>query len=151
MVVKKIISGGQTGADQAGLYVGCQFGFEVGGTAPARYMTDDGPNPDLLKDTYGLIEGPSGYRERTIRNVKDSDGTVWFGRTTSPGAKLTLNTVKRESKPSIENPTVQQLKDWIIEHDIQVLNVAGNRASKTPRIFEDVVSVLGSALTGEML
>jgi len=146
MVVRKIISGGQTGADQAGLCVGVQLGLEVGGTAPAEYMTEDGPNPGLLKYTYGLIEGPSGYRERTIRNVKDSDGTVWFGRTTSPGAKLTLGTVKREFKPSIVNPNIEQLKGWIIDCNIQVLNVAGNRASKNPGLSNEVMAVIGLAL-----
>ena len=39
------------------------------------------------------------YPARTVQNVKDSDGTVWFGTTDTPGAKTTLEACKRLRKP----------------------------------------------------
>ncbi|MFZ8324119.1 YpsA SLOG family protein, partial [Staphylococcus aureus] len=42
MKLKKVISGGQTGADQAGLRAGKAAGLETGGMVPKGCLTDDG-------------------------------------------------------------------------------------------------------------
>src|ERR1035437_7913985 len=91
MTVKRVISGGQTGADQAGLAAAQSLGIDTGGCAPWNWMTDDGPAEGLLV-AYGLMPGPkdsSIYRKRTEANVRDSDGTVLFGKLSSPGSRLT--------------------------------------------------------------
>jgi len=41
MILHKIISGGQTGADRAGLVVGKSLGLEIGGTAPKGWKTEE--------------------------------------------------------------------------------------------------------------
>ncbi len=72
MTLREIISGGQTGADQAGLYVGKMLGLKTGGVAPPHFMTHEGPNPELLRDEYGLVEGepdPRIWLKSTKRNV----------------------------------------------------------------------------------
>jgi hypothetical protein len=123
-MIKKIISGGQTGADQAGLLAGKDLKIKTGGTAPRGWITDDGPYPKLK--LLGLEEGPEDprvYPKRTILNVQNSDGTVWFGRSTSPGGRLTLGTCRRMGKPYIENPTPAALRKWAIENGIEVLNL----------------------------
>ena len=51
-MLTKIISGGQTGADQVALSVAVRLGLKTGGYAPLRYMTEDGPDPTLAR--YGL-------------------------------------------------------------------------------------------------
>lgn len=128
-MVKKVISGGQTGADRIGLEIAKELGIETGGTAPKYFKTENGSDKSL-KD-FGLVEDDSSdYNPRTEKNIIDSDGTVIFGNTKSAGSKLTIQLLKKHTKKYIENPTIEKLKEFIIENNIEVLNVAGNRASK---------------------
>ena len=144
----KIISGGQTGADKTALVVAKELGYETGGYAPRHYKTEDGSDWSL-KDEFGLSEMPTeAYRPRTWRNVKESDGTVWFGTGMSPGFQCTWNAIKTCCKPYILNPDPLTLKAWLIAHNIVVLNVAGHRRS-THRETEVIVrSVLEAVLKG---
>lgn len=151
MQLKKIISGGQTGADEAGLKAAKDLGFETGGTAPKgwriqNYDGTEGSNPGLAD--YGLVEHESReYPPRTKQNVADSDATVWFGYEGSGGAKLTISTARRLHKLLIVNPTAKELRRWLEANPIAVLNVAGNRLSDfNPTIFDDVYSLLVEAL-----
>ena len=135
-VITKIISGGQTGADQGGLEAGRRLGIFTGGTAPHGWLTERGPQRELLQG-YGLVEGeydPQKYPLRTAKNVKDSDGTALFGSPGSPGSRLTINICKHLEKPYIINPTPAGLLKWIKLNSIEVLNVAGNRESRNPGI-----------------
>tara|TARA_Y100001963_G_scaffold159798_1_gene265327 strand:- start:45 stop:5384 length:5340 start_codon:yes stop_codon:yes gene_type:complete len=132
---RKIISGGQVGADQAGLSAGKKLGIETGGTAPPKYMTSEGgklvPQPKLLQ-SYGLVEGEPDttiWRKRTAANAKMSDGTVWFGNNTSRGYHLTKKRATEFNKHWIENPSPEELKRWATKNKIGVLNVAGNRTA----------------------
>ncbi len=77
MTLRKIISGGQTGADMGGLLAAKELGLETGGTAPGGYKTEKGRNLDL-RDIYGLTQFGT-YPQRTRINVRDSDATVIFG------------------------------------------------------------------------
>lgn len=132
MKIKKIISGGQTGADQGGLEAGKILKIEIGGTAPPNFMTENGENLHL-KHHYGLIEGEPDhaiYPKRTLKNIMDSDGTVIFGDISSRGTRLTLSILKRHSINYIINPHPSELYNWSIENNIKILNVAGNRESK---------------------
>ena len=145
MKLQKIISGGQTGADRGGLLVGKILGIPTGGTAPQGWITEQGPYP-ALGHTYGLVEGPPGYPERTRLNVVDSDGTLIVGNIHSPGSQMTLSTCIAEGKPHIVNPVAPLLVAWLTAHDIKILNVAGNRESKNPGIREQVILLLQEAL-----
>ena len=72
-MIKKIISGGQTGADRAALDVAIKLGIRHGGWIPKGRKTEDGP----LSDKYQLQEMPTAsYPARTEQNVIDSDGTL---------------------------------------------------------------------------
>lgn len=128
-MVKKVISGGQSGADRIGLEIAKELGIETGGTAPKSYKTENGC--DYTLKNFGLIEDTSyDYNPRTEKNIINSDGTVIFGNIKSPGTKLTIKLLEQHGKKYIDNPTVETLKQFISENNIQVLNVAGNRASK---------------------
>lgn len=73
MSLKVIISGGQTGADRAGLDAAMEAGFSVGGYCPKGRLAEDGRVPDH----YPLIElTKGGYPARTEKNVVESDGTL---------------------------------------------------------------------------
>lgn len=128
-MVKKVISGGQTGVDRFGLEIAKELGLETGGTAPKNYKTENGC--DLSLKEFGLVEDTSSnYDSRTEKNILDSDGTVIFGDVKSLGTKLTIKLLKQHAKKYIENPTIDELKNFITDNNIKILNVAGNRKSK---------------------
>ena len=69
----KIISGGQTGVDRAALDAALESGISAGGWCPEGRQAEDGP----IAEKYPLQELPDGgYKERTLKNVQDSDATV---------------------------------------------------------------------------
>ena len=143
-----VISGGQTGADQAGWRAAQACDIPTGGWMPLHFQAEDGPDgsPGRL---YGAKAMPTGsYAARTARNVRESDETIWFGSTDTPGAKTTLEVCELWRKPvmiiephrSIQPSAAVQ---WLRNHpQIQVLNCAGNRESKNPGIGERVEKFL---------
>lgn len=146
MSVTKIISGGQTGADMGGLLAGRELGIETGGTAPKGWRTEDGPN--ILLHCFGLVQAPTnGYQYRTLMNIKNSDGTVIFSQNQkSAGTVLTITKAEDLGKPYTVNPGIIFFFKWLLEHNIQVLNVAGNRESVSPGIETKVKDYLILAL-----
>ena len=142
-MLTKIISGGQTGADQGALHGARLAGLETGGAAPKGYWTENGGEPDLLGG-YGLIETVStGYPPRTRINVMNSDGTLIFGDPSSAGSRLTERLCLNFEKPYqtihwpyLATPPVLPIKQWMEIYNIKTLNVAGNRESKNPGIHE---------------
>ena len=57
-MLAKIISGGQTGADQAGWRATRAFGIPTGGSMPRGFLTEDGPRPDFA-ELFGAVEMPT--------------------------------------------------------------------------------------------
>jgi hypothetical protein len=142
----KIVSGGQTGADQGGLEAGLRAGLATGGWAPRDFLTEDGPQPELAA-RYGMEACSGGYEERTFRNVEDSDATVIFARNIgSDGSKFTLEAIARLGRPFIINPSAAELAGFIREHKVATLNVAGNRESLAPGIAAETEHLLLEAL-----
>ena len=142
--VVKIISGGQTGVDTIGLQVARELGIETGGTAPKGFLREGGVDKESIKD-YGLVEitdeqqaahtaktGKNNpYTGRTELNVINSDGTVYFATDDdSAGLIATRRYADEHNKPFLLNPSAAQLRKWLIDNNIGILNVAGNRGSK---------------------
>jgi hypothetical protein len=149
VMLTKIISGAQTGADRAGLDVALDLGLDVGGTVPKGRRTDDGPLTDDEMKKYKLVEhSSSAYPPRTAENVRNSDGTVLFGRMGSPGCKLTIRLCVQFDKPYLVNPNAQFLREWVEYRGIKTLNVAGNRERKNPGIYQLVNTTLWEAFRG---
>jgi hypothetical protein len=151
-MIEKIISGGQTGADQAALDAAIKLGIPHGGWIPKGRMTEDGP----LSDRYDLIEMPTeSYPERTKKNIRESDGTLILssGRLTG-GSEYTEKWVLKYDKPMLHidlssiTPfdTAVLINDWIVEYDIKVMNVAGPRASKDSKIYQSTLDIIESVL-----
>ena len=151
-MLKKIISGGQTGADRAALDVARKFNIDHGGWIPKGRLTEDGPLPL----TYQLDEmDTADYRERTKQNIIDSHGTVIIsrGRLTG-GSQLTRSFARVTGRPhcylnlftaeAFEAAVV--LKSFILENTIQILNVAGPRQSHDPGIYMDVKTILEAVI-----
>ena len=143
-MLKKIISGCQTGADIAAI----DNGFPYGGWVPKGRRTEAGPLPL----TYAVCEMPTrGYPKRTEQNILDADGTVIcsHGRL-SGGSALTRRIAKRQNKPWLHldladlsaDLAADKLAEWIDRHRIEVLNVAGQSASKNERIYAATFAVI---------
>jgi Circularly permutated YpsA SLOG family/Domain of unknown function (DUF6794) len=151
-MIKKIISGGQTGADQAALDAAIELGIPHGGWIPKRRLTERGH----LSETYKLKEMPTAsYPKRTEQNVLDSDATliISHGKLTG-GSALTKKLADKHHRPCLHidldatNPfaAVKAINYWLAKHPIEVLNVAGPRLSKDPRIYDEVKKILSSVL-----
>jgi hypothetical protein len=144
-MLRKVISGGQTGSDMAGLLAAKACGLETGGWCPRGYKTENGPRPALAK--LGLKETVSeDYLPRTELNVRESDATLIIAMdNSSRGTKMTQKYCDDNRKvvigcgfftnnpPDVET-TARNVANWIIEQNIGVLNVAGNRESVGPGI-----------------
>lgn len=144
----KIISGGQTGIDRLGLEIGKELGLETGGTTTPGYYTENGP--DISLQEFGVTEiapelqdgkkGKEFYLPRTEQNVINSDGTVYFSTDEdSAGRIATQRFAKAHNKPFLLNPTSQELAQWLVDNNINTLNVAGNRGSKVSPEFDSQV------------
>lgn len=96
---KKVISGGQTGADQGALEAANRLGIATGGWAPPGFWTSKGKQPNLSQK-YGLeeIEGDATlyppprywFVQRSKMNVDASDCTIAFRDSPSPGTDCTI-------------------------------------------------------------
>lgn len=152
MPVKKIISGGQTGADQAGLDVAIKHAIPHAGAIPKGRLTEVG----VLPDKYQLEEMPTeSYPKRTEKNVVDSDGTVILThKKLTGGSLLTREKALQHNKPVIHldmhelsiEAAVGLLKDFVLENGLETLNVAGTRASEDGLIYEKTFQVIEGAL-----
>lgn len=151
MMIKKIISGGQTGADRAALDVAIKLGILHGGWVPKGRKTESG----TLPNRYQLQEmGTSSYADRTEENVLDSDGTLIFshGKLTG-GSELTFKLAKKHDRPWLHVDldrfntfdAAHLINSWIVRHGVRILNVAGPPASKDPAIYQATSKVLETA------
>jgi Circularly permutated YpsA SLOG family/Domain of unknown function (DUF6794) len=151
-MLKRIISGGQTGADRAALDVAIELGIPHGGWIPKGRKTEDG----VLPDKYHLKEMPTGSYPKCIKqNVIDSEGTliISHGKITG-GSGLAWACAEKYNRPYLHvdlNSTspfsaTKAISYWLTHHDIEVLNVAGPRLSKDPDIYDATVSLLKSAV-----
>ena len=152
MKIDKVISGGQTGADQAGLIAAKSLGIETGGTMPKGFRTLDGNQPNFA-ELFGVKESPhASYAIRTANNVWESDGTIRFAtKWDSPGEYCTKKWINEYNKPSIDvdirDPRdPQEVRDWLVENNIRVLNVAGNSETTSPGIERKVTDYLQRVL-----
>lgn len=136
MCLRYVVSGGQTGADQAGLRAAKACGLKTGGYMPKGFFTEDGNSP-FLGVQYGLVEtDTSDYLERTELNVMISDGTVVFGNR-SRGSNLTEELCRQQGKPCLWLKEYQSknapmlFRLWLRRNKVVTLNVAGNRESRS--------------------
>jgi hypothetical protein len=143
--LRKIISGGQTGADRAAWDSAIEAGIATGGFVPVGRQAEDGSIPAQY---FGLTETASGDLSiRTRLNVIGSDATLLFSHgLPAGGSRLTAELAAEHFKPLLHIdlaavPLEYGLKtavEWIGANKIGVLNVAGPRASEDPLIYDAV-------------
>lgn len=148
MQIEKIVSGGQTGADRAGLDFAIAHQIPHGGWCPKGRRALDGP----LDSKYQLTETPSsGYPQRTEWNVRDSDATLvfTFAANATGGSLKTLELAKKHAKPHLHVHKATSHKDvlrFLNRHQPRVLNIAGSREEKEPGLYAWVLESLRSLL-----
>ena len=153
--VFKVISGGQTGVDRAGLDAAIDLDLAVGGFCPKGRRAEDGKLP--AKYDFLVEVNSANYLVRTERNVVESDGTLILAlkRPLTVGTERTRSLALRHSKPVMvvvgfdeadNDWMVKQIHQWLISKDIKVLNIAGSRESGFPGIQEKARFFLTKAL-----
>ena len=141
----KLVSGGQTGADRGALDWALAHNVECGGWCPKARKAEDGP----IDPKYPLKETPSvAYVQRTEWNVRDSDVIVLFSLNpvSTGGSEKTVEFAREHGKPCMhlcagDKTAADALRVFVEKHGVKVLNVAGPRAGKEPRVGEFVLSV----------
>lgn len=149
-MVKKIISGGQTGADRAGLDYAINNWLEHGGWCPKNRRAEDG----AIDLRYQLQEtADDDYEERTELNVKESDVTLIFTKAKlGAGSNLTKRLAEDHAKPwlivKLQSPgsAANLVRKFLERHQPEVVNIAGTRESHCPEIYKFTYNVLGRVL-----
>ena len=147
-MIKKIISGGQTGVDRAALDVAINLGVPHGGWVSKGRLAEDGP----IHQKYQLEEMlTESYPASTEQNVIDSDGTLIIARGKLTGGtdctrKMTLKHRKQllgiDLNSTDHYDAASLIASWIRMQKVNTLNVAGPRASKDSEIYRNVVTIL---------
>ena len=150
-MLKKIISGGQTGADRAALEIAIQLGISHGGWVPKGRAAEDGP----ISEKYQLREMPTdSYPARTEQNVIDSDGTLILARgELTGGTDYTREMALKHKKQLLfvdlnfyePYDASTLIASWIKLQRVEILNIAGPRASEDPEIYHDVLKIVEDA------
>jgi hypothetical protein len=142
--LRKVISGGQTGVDRAGLDAAMAVGLEVGGWCPKGRRAEGSKIPAK----YPLEETPDWrYPQRTEWNVRDSDATIIVAHDikASRGTKLTWRLAKKHKKIVIDLLHEKQFGlDYVagLLSECKVINVAGPRESSVPGIHDEAFEIL---------
>jgi len=147
-MIKKIISGGQVGADQGALDVAITYGIPHGGWIQKGHKTQSG----ILPPKYHLQEMSSAsFKDRIEQNVIDSHGSVIIthGPLTG-GADYCLKMAQKHDRPCLhidlntllEFTAASRLNAWIKENGIEVLNVTGSRTSEDAGIYKATMDII---------
>jgi hypothetical protein len=172
----RIISGGQTGVDRAALDVALKHGIDCGGWCSAGRLDEFGRIPDRYPvkeleqgnkekrspDRPGGLETAAPWQkhgisaERTLANVRDSDGTIIiYSDRLRGGTEYTIECSKQLQRPyqmidASKIPpekTAELIAEFVRKHKINILNVAGPRQSEWPEGYEYAFRALETFLT----
>jgi hypothetical protein len=152
-MLRKIVSGGQTGADRAALDVALAWQVPIGGWVPKGRAAEDGKLPDRYT---GISEAETDNpEERTRKNVEESDGTLIVSHgVLQGGSRLTQDVARELGKTCLHvdllhtpiGVAVDQITAWADGGRLSTLNVAGPRGSEDSSIYQDCCLVLAGVL-----
>ncbi|MGE4195956.1 MAG: putative molybdenum carrier protein [Phycisphaerales bacterium] len=158
MNLELIVTGGQSGVDQAAWRAAKRCGIATGGWMPRGFKTEDGNHPEFA-ELYGAKEHPSSsYRDRTISNVGLVDKVLIFnqGPAWSSGTACAVNAAKDadvrwfvwELGRTLDSGfSTGYIAQWIRRDSPQSLMVGGNRESRAPGIGAAVEAYLVEVFT----
>ena len=152
-----IRSGGQTGADRAGLDAAVANGVTTVGWVPLGGSAED------LREPPGLISMYDGMRDsgtldltvRTRLNVRDSHATLivfpWEGEMT-PGSAMTAGFAEEYGRPLFvsNGDDLDEILDWLsgIGNEL-TLNIAGPTESKRPGTYDVAYRLIDALLKAD--
>lgn len=157
----KIVSGGQTGVDQAALRAAAGAGLACGGWCPPGRLCETG----VIPDAFALQETPTERSPdapdipRSLRsqwNVRDSDATLILrpvAAEAEPGSDWTASCTARYQRPLLicdpNDPAAAALiRQFLVNHAIRTLNIAGPSEGSVPGIGARTEHLLVAALGG---
>ena len=156
-MIEQIVSGGQTGVDQAVLLTASEFGIPVAGWCPKGGLDEN--NVSILHQHASLREATTADpAERTKLNIRDSDGTLIIvpslplPQNIKDGTQLTIDEAHQTEKPYLiinlanKQDAAEKVQHWLEQHDIKILNVGGPRESSSPGIYEKTCELLQALL-----
>lgn len=155
MAAITIVSGGQTGADRAGLDAAVTRGLPYRGWTPLGGWAEDMARPPGLLACYPLLteaESPNPAR-RTWLNVRDSDATLILwprpGQRLSAGTALTRHACRSLGRPFLlADPTapsaaLDESQAWLSSLGrLDAVNIAGPRESQAPGVYAAALAFL---------
>ncbi|MDF1678850.1 MAG: putative molybdenum carrier protein [Legionellaceae bacterium] len=155
-MIDKIVTGGQTGVDQAALEIASELNIPISGWCPKGGLDENGV---CILERFALQETETDIpNERTKLNVRDSDGTLIIvptlplPGTITDGTGLTIQEAE-ETKPHLiialdeKEEAIDTIRGWIDENNIRILNIGGPRESSSPGIYEKTCELLRALLT----
>lgn len=136
--------------DRASLDVAIKLGIDHGGWIPRGRLTESG----ALPQKYHLTETSSSqYSVRTEKNVVAAEGTLIISHgPLTGGSGYTREMAIKHGRPWLHMDLNQMaafhaataINNWILQKEIEILNVAGPRASEDPGIYQDTLNILES-------
>ncbi|BBB32982.1 conserved hypothetical protein [Thermotomaculum hydrothermale] len=153
-MLKRIVSGGQTGVDRAAVDVAIDCNFSYGGYIPQGRLAEDGKIP-LTYSEFKELDSKD-YSARTKKNIEHSDGTVIIHNgKMGNGTRLTIDYAEKTGKPiliiDLSKTDIQNakllLKRFVEQNSIEVLSVAGPRQSISPEIYNLTYNLIKSFLS----
>lgn len=137
-MLRKLISGMQTGADRGSLLAAYSYKYATGGLVPRGYSFLDGVHPEFAT-VYGVRQHlNTDYTECIKINIKESDGTIGFaipwrtalyrvvGEACSSANCHYISVAYKDPIPP------KAIADWILDYNISTLNVVGVTENISP-------------------
>jgi hypothetical protein len=153
-----VISGGQTGVDQAALRAAQASGLAIGGWCPPGRESEAGPIPERfpLRETPAERSPDAPHVPRSLRtewNVRDADGALILtaGRERAaaedPGSAWAAECALRYGRPLLvcdpaDEGAAARIVEWLRAAPIETLTVGGPSERTQPGIGEAAYALL---------
>ena len=147
-MIEKIIANSQNGAGRAAIDAAIKLGITHGGLPKnSEAFIENRPAAfDGIQSTAAET-----HSDHTKRNIQTADGTLLITYGDSGGHAVFVKKIAdRLQKPmlfidlkkSTAFTAATLINDWIIDHDIRVLNVTGPQHEETPRIYQATLDII---------